>query len=123
MMTIHAKDEVPGKISTGERRRWQVIKQHEISGSANTQFTDTWKITTERAKDGIHNAGVVLKCQVQNQVSRHYPRIFKRQFVQQVRCLHLLHHIHTKSIVAQTDIDTSANHLLDRCESYSIVHI
>src|SRR6266446_3260192 len=123
LVPIHTKDQVPGKIPTAKRCRRQVVEQNEVSGGANTQFAHTREIITEWAKDGIHDAGIMLKCQVQNQVCRHSPWIFECQFVKKVRSFHLLHHVHTKPIVAQTDIYSRANHLFNRRSPHGVVHI
>src|SRR5438270_13613032 len=38
MVPIHSENQVPGKISTAQRRRRQVIQQHKIGCSAYAQF-------------------------------------------------------------------------------------
>src|SRR6266567_1654713 len=105
MLTIHAKDQVPGKITAAKRRRRQVIEQHEISGSPHFQDSYLWEIRAEGAEDIVDDAGIMLKSHLQHQVTWHGTRVAKDQLMHQVGCLHLLHHIHAKAIVTQTNID------------------
>ncbi len=36
VLYVYAKDQVPGEIAAAKRRRWQIVEQNEIGGSAYT---------------------------------------------------------------------------------------
>src|SRR5947209_3429182 len=123
MMPVHTEDQVPGKIILAERRRRQIIKQYNIGSATNAQFSHTREIGTEWAEDSFHNMSVMRKSQVEYQVSRHSSGIYQGQFVQEIRCFHLLHHIHAETIVAKTNVHPGSQHFFDGCPSDGIVHI